>query len=238
MTEARAYVYVYVTPPPPHIVQYIQVFLPAKPPLREGLTREMMIHTAGVIHRAIKLTSPIRGFVKPVCLWLKSDLDQCIKHYTIGIFFSRVLFIFTLPYSLTCHSMLTLPPVVRGGRLIACIHTECCIWTFESNLIAFIMVIICHLAVGLHNYVFCFFFSFLSFSLLCFFFLGCIFMILSKKKIVVRVEAFKYIAATRNELQICRIRSFLQMFSRWKSCLVTCLGKLFSGQDGGINTVH
>lgn len=24
------------------------------------------------------------------------------------------------------------------------------------------------------------------------------------------------------------------MFSGWKSCLVTCLGKLFSGQDGGI----
>lgn len=58
--EARAYVYVYVIPPS---VQYIQVFLPAKPPLRKGLTREM-IHTVGVTHRAIKLTPAIRGFVK------------------------------------------------------------------------------------------------------------------------------------------------------------------------------
>ena len=64
MMEARAYVYVYVLPP---TVQYIQVFLPAKPPLRKGLTREMT-HTVGVTHRAIKLTSPIAGFVKSACL--------------------------------------------------------------------------------------------------------------------------------------------------------------------------
>lgn len=83
-----------------------------------------------------------------------------MKHSTIGIFFPRVLFIFTLYLiPVTCHSVLTTSPVVRGGCLIACVHTECCIWTFESNLIAFIMVIIiCHLAVGLHNYIFWFVF--------------------------------------------------------------------------------
>jgi len=64
MTEARAYVYVYVVPP---TVQYIQVFLPAKPPLRKECTREM-IQTVGVTHRAIKLTPSIRGVVKSACL--------------------------------------------------------------------------------------------------------------------------------------------------------------------------
>lgn len=38
----------------PATVQYMQVFLPAKPPLRKGCTR-VMIHTVGVTHRAIKL---------------------------------------------------------------------------------------------------------------------------------------------------------------------------------------
>lgn len=56
----------------------------------------------------------------------------------------------------------------------------------------------------LHNYIFWFFF----FSLSLFFVFYCIFMILNKF-CCLGFKAFKNIAATWNELQICRIRSFL-----------------------------
>lgn len=107
----------------------------------------------------------------------------------VFIFLVSLLISFYL-VPLPCHSVATTSPVGRGGCLIACVHTECCIWTFESNLINFIMVrlIICYLAVGLHNYFFRFFSGFLSFVLCC------IIVILSDFS-VARVEAFKNIAA-------------------------------------------
>lgn len=125
--------------------------------------------------------------------------------------------------TITCHSLLTASPVVRGGCFIACIHRECCFWTFQSNLIAFIMVIVmsfgCRFAqlhfliwflcVLLHFYDFKFFFFLLL------------------------LLGFKHL----RKLQLPEMSSRLKirsMFSKWKPCLVTYLGKLFSGQDGGI----
>lgn len=96
-------------------------------------------------------------------------------------------------------------PQLSEGDVWLHAFTQCCIWTSESNLIAFIMVIIiCHLAVGCTTTFSDFFF----FSLSLFFVFYCIFMILNKF-CCLGFKAFKNIAATWNELQICRIRSFL-----------------------------
>lgn len=120
-------------------VQYIQVFLPAKPPLRKGFTREMIHTVGGFTHTHTGLSPPIRGFVKSARLWLYDNFEQCMKHYAVGVFFPHDLFFFSLyRISLTCHSLLTASSdCQRGMCLIACVHAECCIWTFESKLAAF-----------------------------------------------------------------------------------------------------
>lgn len=50
-----------------------------------------------------------------------------------------------------------IPPLTGRGRLIACIHSVASD-LMNLNLIAFLLVIMCHLAVGLHKYIFGFVF--------------------------------------------------------------------------------
>lgn len=85
------------------------------------------------------------------------------------------------------------------------------------------------MAVGLHNYIFlmiCFsfvlFVAFLWTAVFFWFFFFVCFLLWVKSIWEI------------SQLPEMSLRSFLEMFCRWKSCLVTCLGKLFSGQDGGI----
>lgn len=155
--ETRAYIYICICIPLTVTVQVIQVFLPDLPPLRKGFTRKRT-HTVGVS----------QGYETHPKLWLcklSSSLiveqPRSVQENTIPQVFSVLMpLLFSLYHHSPRHSALT------AGCLIACVHTECFIRTFESNLIAFIIVIIiiCHLAVGLHNYIF----RFSSFSFLCF----------------------------------------------------------------------
>lgn len=151
-----------------------------------------------------------------------------MKHHTIGIYFPRDLFIFTLPYSSHVTQCSPHPQLSEGGVWLHA-FTECCIWTFESNLIAFIMVIImsfgCRFA-QLHFLIF-FFFLF-SVFLLHFYDFKVIFLLLGLKHL-------RILQLPEMSSRLVRLDHFCKW---WKSCLVTCLGKLFSGQDGDIYTVH
>ena len=153
--EARAYVYVYVLPP---TVQYIQVFLPAKPPLRKGLTREMT-HSRGYT-QGYQTDFSNRWLCK---IGLSLIVEQPWSEYET--LYHRY-FLSSCPFYF--HSTLLLSPVTQcsphpqlSEGMFYCMrsHKSVASGLFESNLIAFIMVIIiCNLAVGLHNYIFWFVF--------------------------------------------------------------------------------
>lgn len=128
----RIHIYVYVTPPThTHTVQYIQMFLPAKPPLKEGCTREM-IHAAGVSHRAIKLTLAISGFVKsarllvvePRPVWETLHRRYFLSSYPVLFWVYLTLFTWCSPR----------PCLSEGDVWLHAFTHECCIWTFESIL--------------------------------------------------------------------------------------------------------
>lgn len=134
--EARANVYDYKITP----LYSISRFSFQLPPLRKGFTTDDDPHSRGFYTRT-GLSPPIRGFVKSARLWLYNSFDQCMKHYAVGVSFPHEFFFFTLTYS--PHLSLTAHPILRlfggggGGCVIACVHTEFCIWPFESKLTAF-----------------------------------------------------------------------------------------------------
>lgn len=85
-------------------------------------------------------------------LWLYSHLDLCMKHYIIGILFAFYFHFASTPVP----SPDTRCPIPKlsGRGMFDCMHSQCCIW-LNLNLIAFIIVIMmCHLAVALHKYIF------------------------------------------------------------------------------------
>lgn len=129
----------YMNTKSPHCTVYPGV-PSSETPFKEGIYQRDDPHSWGFYtHTHTGLSPPIRGFVKSARLWLYDNFEQCMKHYAVGVFFPHDLFFFSLyRISLTCHSLLTASSdCQRGMCLIACVHAECCIWTFESKLAAF-----------------------------------------------------------------------------------------------------
>lgn len=127
----------YMNTKSPHCTVYPGV-PSSETPFKEGIYQRDDPHSWG-FYTHTGLSPPIRGFVKSARLWLYDNFEQCMKHYAVGVFFPHDLFSFhsTVFPSLVTHCSLHPPTVREGMCLIACVHTECCIWTFESKLAAF-----------------------------------------------------------------------------------------------------
>ena len=114
-------IYVYVIPPLPPTVQYIQVFLPAKPPLRKGCTREM-IHTVGGFTQGYQTDSCNQRLCK-ISLSFGCRTSIGVGNTTEQVF-SFFVSRFVLSPLYSHHLVFTASPLDRGGCLIACIHTR------------------------------------------------------------------------------------------------------------------
>lgn len=124
-----------------------------------------------------------------------------MKHHTIGIYFPCDLFIFTLPYS--CHVTQCSPhPQLSEGGVWLHAFTECCIWTFESNLIAFIMVITMSFGCRFAQLHFLIFFL----SLFCVF--CCIFMILKEFFLLLGLKHLRILQLPEMSSRLVRLDHF------------------------------
>lgn len=126
----------YMNTKSPHCTVYPGV-PSSETPFKEGIYQRDDPHSWGFYthtHRAISSNQRLCKISSSLIVWqLWAVYETLCRRCFLS---SWPFFLFTLPYfphlSLTASS-----DCQRGMCLIACVHAECCIWTFESKLAAF-----------------------------------------------------------------------------------------------------